>query len=296
MNIEEQIHFKPEIIGEVPSFDNTVVGGMGGSALAPRTIFFLDPTYRIWLHNDYGLPEKYEDNTLFVAISYSGNTAETLSFVKEALSRDLPLAIITSGGKLLEIAKEKKLAHVVVPGGNQPRDSVVYMLKSLLHILDRQDLLGEIDNSSLDIDGLNREGKIIAGEMKENIPLIYSSRTNQVLGYIWKIILNETAKTAAFNNIFPELTHNEIQSIQGNCQVLMLKDRGDNDGVQREINAFEKVIGDKIKITEIKLPGGGVKNLLTTLEVARAAGHELARVKGVDPDNIAVIEAFKKNL
>src|SRR3989344_8345309 len=105
-DINEQLKFKPQIINlKNLNFDNVVIGGMGGSAMPARAMFYLDPVYPLWLHNDYGLPKKVEGKPLFVAVSYSGNTAETVSFAKEVLEKDLPLAIITSGGRLREFAE-----------------------------------------------------------------------------------------------------------------------------------------------------------------------------------------------
>src|SRR3989338_1117441 len=99
--LKAQLSFIPKLEGglsraKIAEFDNVIVGGMGGSGLAARILFFLDPTFPAWLHDDYHLPIKSEGKTLYVAVSYSGNTAETLSFVKEALEKQYPLVAITS--------------------------------------------------------------------------------------------------------------------------------------------------------------------------------------------------------
>ena len=88
-DINEQLKFKPQIVNPKKlDFDNVIVGGMGGSALPARALFYLDPVYPLWLHNDYGLPKKVEKKALFIAISYSGNTLEVESFAKEACEKN----------------------------------------------------------------------------------------------------------------------------------------------------------------------------------------------------------------
>src|SRR3989344_3921947 len=98
--LKAQLSFIPKLEGglsrtKIARFDNVIIGGMGGSGLVARIIFFLDPTFPAWLHDDYHLPIKSEGKTLYVAVSYSGNTAETLSFAKEALEKQYPLVAIT---------------------------------------------------------------------------------------------------------------------------------------------------------------------------------------------------------
>src|SRR3989344_2719073 len=166
-----------------------------------------------WLHDDYHLPIKSEGKTLYVAVSYSCNTAETLSFVKEALEKQYPLVAITSGGVLLDWAVKKTVPHVLIPFGFEPRNAVLMMLKALLYIISREDLFPETKRGSIDIQKAFEHGKEIGEKFEKKIPLIYSSRSNYTLSYIWKIMLNETGKIPAFANYFPELTHNEAQGI-----------------------------------------------------------------------------------
>jgi len=62
---------------------------MGGSALPGRLLKMLFSELSIetpiFIHNDYNLPAQADKTSLLVAISYSGNTEETLSAVKAAV-------------------------------------------------------------------------------------------------------------------------------------------------------------------------------------------------------------------
>ncbi|MDP2641882.1 MAG: SIS domain-containing protein [bacterium] len=286
-DIKEQLKFKPEVLDlKVLNFDNVVVGGMGGSALPARAIFYLDSVYPIWLHNDYGLPKKIQGKPLFVAISYSGNTRETISFAKEALGRGLPLAVITSGGTLKDLAEGENIARVLVPENLEPRDALVYMLKSLLLILGRDELIEEIEK--VDVQG--QTFREISDFVSGGIPLIYSPTDSSALAYIWKIYLNESAKMPAFCNSFPEVFHNELESINESHRIIVFTD-GRDMGVKAFLNLAEEK-GWHAK--EITLGVDKAENLIRNFVMARSVARNIAESKGVDPDKVPVIEEFKK--
>lgn len=288
-DVEEQIKFKPEIRNVKPfNFDNVIVGGMGGSALPARAMFYLDPVYPLWLHNDFGLPKKTEGKTLFIAISYSGNTKETLSFATEVFEKNLPLAIITSGGALKDFAEKGNLSYVLVPPGLEPRDATLYMLKSLLAILGRSDF----DMTEVGQEKIEAETEEIADFLTGGTPLLYSSATASALAYIWKIYLNETAKTPAFCGILPELFHNEIESLNDSHRILVF-----SDGEAKGVDTFMEMaaeIGWHAK--EITLSEDKAENIAKNLGLARSVARAIAEAKGVGPDRVPVIEEFKKKL
>lgn len=49
-----------------------------------------------------------DSKTLVFAVSYSGNTVETLNSAKAAYDKGASVVAVTSGGKLKEFANEKK--------------------------------------------------------------------------------------------------------------------------------------------------------------------------------------------
>ncbi|MEX2013922.1 MAG: SIS domain-containing protein [Parcubacteria group bacterium] len=297
-DIGEQLKFRPEILdSKVLNFDNVVVGGMGGSALPARAVFYLDPVYPLWLHHEYGLPRKTEGKTLFVAISYSGNTAETLSFAREAHSKSLPLAVITSGGALKDFAQQENIARILVQEGLEPRDALVYMLRSLLLILGRTELLEEIDKVQIDPEKLDKEAKELADFMQDKESLIYSSEINSVLGYIWKIFLNESAKMPAFSNSFPELAHNELESLNDDQRIILLSDSNDSPEIRKEMKMFLELAKESNWNTkEVSLDGSRAENLVGNVLLARSVAHNIAKRKGLDPDVVPTIEKFKRKL
>lgn len=308
--LKTQLTFTPKLEGglsreDISKFDNVIVGGMGGSALAARVLFFLDPAFPVWLHGDYGFPEKHEGNALCVAISYSGDTAETLSFAEESLQRKHSLVAITSGGKLLDWAIEQKIPYVVIPAGFKPRNAVLLMLKALLYIIDREDLLPIFTKDSVDIKKIFEYGPEIGKKFQDKIPLIYASRSNYELTHIWKIMFNETGKIPAFANYFPELMHNEAQgiipatagSLVKNLQVLLLLDKEDDSKILHEMKIFQELASSQgVNIIPINLPSGKANKLLFVEMMASVAASAIANMHDVDADSTPFIEQFKKAL
>src|SRR5687767_8949903 len=85
---------------------NVVVAGMGGSAWPAMYVkSWPGVSVPFEISRDYNVPSYVNENTLFVASSYSGNTEETLSALDQAESRHAQIVVITSGGKLKEIAQ-----------------------------------------------------------------------------------------------------------------------------------------------------------------------------------------------
>lgn len=305
-----QASFVPRLAGglsreEISGFENVILGGMGGSGMVARILFFLDPKFPAWLHDDYGLPAKNDGNTLYVAISYSGNTAETLSFAKLALEKRLSLAVITSGGALLEIARENNLPHIIIPSGFQPRNAVLYMLRALLHILGKEDLLVELEGGFPAFTETYNTGRVLGKDFDKKIILIYASRDNHVLSHIWKIMLNETGKIPAFDNYFPELTHNEIQGIlpkmagsqARDLKILLLLDREDDERIYRQMKVFQDLSSSQgVDVYAVEFPSNKVNKLFYTLAIAEGAAEAIAELDGVTANEVPFINLFKKSL
>lgn len=309
INLKEQLSFKPKIEGAaVPYYTEILVCGMGGSAFPARALTFLDSSLSITLHSDYGAPENIKPNTLAIAISYSGNTKETLSFAEEILKRNISLAIISSGGKLIKLAKEKNLSYVIVPAGLVPRDALLYLLRGLLVILGNQELLDILEKVSIDEDSLVKEGARLSEEFNEQIPLIYSSTDNAPIGYLWKTLVEEFAKIPAFTNVFPELAHNELDGIAAEgknaglakgLRILLIQSENDDKRIEHEMKTFTKLVSSYgVTVTSAaKLPENKAKRLLNGWIMARGFSLALAQHYGVNsPDKTPMIDKLKEEL
>ena len=88
--------------------DQVVVAGMGGSALAAelaKAWLALELTVPFEIVRNYDLPQSVGNHTLVIASSYSGNTEEVLSCLKQAQQFGAQIAVTASGGQLIEHAQ-----------------------------------------------------------------------------------------------------------------------------------------------------------------------------------------------
>lgn len=305
--LQHALSWRPTIenpIAATPA--SVVVGGMGGSALPGNAVRFLDPSMAISVHRDYDLPENPASDALYIAVSYSGNTAETLSFARAALEKGLRLAVVTAGGELLALAEKESLPLVRVPDGLQPRDALLYLLPALLAIAGRDDLREAVSAVSLAPQPMLSESGTLATTLAGGMPIFYASRKNGFLAHVSKIHVNETAKMPSFANVFPELNHNEMQSfdthapegIAERVRFVVLRDPSDDPRVTRRMDVFAELMQERGRsVTQIELSSGTrAEQLVRHWYVMHLAAHELARARGVDPNAVPLIEDFKRRL
>src|ERR1051325_970164 len=114
---------------------NVLITGMGGSGIGANlveSLTFGKIPIPITVCKGYNIPQFVSPHTLFIACSYTGTTEETLAAVQKAMLKRAHIICITSGGKLLEVAKEYNLFYMQIPGGSKtPRAMVAFMLISL---------------------------------------------------------------------------------------------------------------------------------------------------------------------
>lgn len=276
--------------------DKFIVCGMGGSALAAGLWNVAEPNLDLLIHRDYGLPrvpEYFLRESLIILSSYSGNTAEVLDTAAEALAAGLDLAVITSGGKLLDWAKTNDVPISLLPSGYEPRLALEPACVALASLLERE-------RSRARPDIAVPPNEALAANLAGKILIIYSSSRNYPLAYHWKISLNETAKTPAFCNALPEQNHNELESnFDDKFAFIFLRDEDDDARISKRFEVLEKVYREQnLPVTIINLAGESVwEKIWQSVSLAEQAALALARQKGVaNPEKTEVISGFKKLL
>ena len=217
-NFSRQFEYEPKVENEdgLGKFNRFVVVGMGGSNHPTGLLKIWKPELDITIHRNYGLPSIPEEglkNSLIILSSYSGNTEEVTDAFHAAGERKLARAVISTGGKLLDLAKKEKVPFVEIPDTNiQQRLALGLIFKALLKVMGQEEALGEVRQlaGSLDVTRYESTGRGLAEKLKGFVPIVYSSARNGPLAYVWKIVLNETAKIPVFYNVLPELNHNEM--------------------------------------------------------------------------------------
>jgi len=269
-----------------------VVVGMGGSHLAADLIKMALPDLDIVVHSDYSL-SKVSSDTLIVAFSHSGNTEETIAGFNEAIKNNWPVVAVSVDGQLLELAKKHNVRYVQLPDLKlQPRFAVKYHLEALLKILGQEITL---PTSLVDQEERGRE---LAQKLKDKIPIIYSSTKNWALANNWKVRINETSKAPSFCNVFPELNHNEMVAFNqaSNFYFIFLRDVNDHPRVLKRMEVTKKVLEERgFGVTVLELGGGSIwEKILNNINLADATTRALAQLYNVDPEQVPLVEEFKK--
>lgn len=292
--------------------ESFAICGMGGSAFPAELIETAHPELNISVCRNYNLPtipKTQKSKYLVICSSYSGNTEEPISAFAEAQKQKLNLAILTVGGKLLALAKKYKVPFIQIPDTKiQPRRATGLMVRGLSELMG----LGEskefsLLTKSLKPQSLLKQGKGLAENLWDQVPIIYASEKNLSLAYNWKIRFNENAKIPAFTNFFPELNHNEMtgydlkkttSSLSSNFHFLFLKDSTDHVRNRKRLAVTGKIFKSKgLNVTEINLEGVNVwKKIFNSILLADWTSFYLAEYYGVDPEAIPMVEDFKKQI
>lgn len=300
-----QSAYQPRVEGNPITAAVLVCGGMGGSSFPVRIARFLNATPYLITHQDYGLPGRVPDGAHYVALSYSGETEETLSFAQEAVKRGLPLSVITGGGTLLALAKEHGLSYVEIPKGSVPRESIVSMTKALLALMGEEQLL-VTNEFTFDTAAAEKKGAELSVLLEDSIPVFYASDRNKVLGEMMKIFCNETAKIPAFSNAVPEMNHNEMQgygsgdtakNLARPIVAVFLEDATDDEHVQRRMRLTKQLLGMQgVRTASVTIPSLRTEAILYTWWTTHTMCFSLASRYGVDPDSTPLIDSFKEML
>ncbi|HEX7560854.1 MAG TPA: bifunctional phosphoglucose/phosphomannose isomerase [Candidatus Humimicrobiaceae bacterium] len=305
------------------SFKGIAILGMGGSGVSGDIIknLVIDSCeVPVEVIKDYELPAFIREGWLVVAISYSGNTEETLSAIGEAFKRNCEIMCISSGGKLMEIASEKNKCLVKVPGGLQPRGASGYLLFSTLLSLNE---IGAISISKSDIDEslellkqkvllYKRESgqsdnpaKQLALALEGCMAVVYGvSGFLSAIAYRWKCEINENSKCPSFSSEFPELNHNEtvgwenLSEITKKFALIVFKDSSASERIKVRIDTTSELIRKNLgKIIEIPVEGRSkLARALSTMYLGDISSVYLAFLYNTDPTPVDRISVLKTEL
>lgn len=302
------------------TFKSLEISGMGGSSLPANILrIYLNDLYLknpkknkslgIFQNRFYILPHEAYSQCLNFFASYSGNTEETIASLKEAIKAKLPSVGFATGGKLAELCKKNNIPCVILPTGIQPRYATGYFFGAMFQVLVNSGIVENKDGElialskklSRDILKLETKGKEIAKKLAGKTPIIYASPKYKALAMIWKIKINENAKTPAFYNFYPELNHNEMVGFtfpQGKFHIITLMDKKDHPQNIKRMKITAEILQKKgIKTTLIEMPDSNIFNtIFSTLILGDWVSYYLALAYKQDPTPVAIVEDLKEKL
>ena len=281
-----------------------IISGMGGSGISgliASALFNTNGKLQIVPWTNYDLPKWVNKNDQVICISYSGNTAETLSAANEAIEIGCKLDVITTGGELEKLAIQNNLDITRIESGHQPRAALPLLLKPLLYKIGMPNLdeqIKEVCELELDV----KEAKRIANRINGKLPCIYSNGLLTPVGYRWRCQIEENAKVLAMNHEIPEMNHNEIvgwTNAPKNMAVILIRDNNESKTIMNRINATKNIAWDSkgIEVTEIHAKGKhSLTRIISMILLGDLVSIELAKLNSIDPTPVRIIEDLKNIL
>ena len=294
-------------------FKAVLITGLGGSGIGGSLAAeWMNPTSAtpILVNKDYYLPAWVDEHALVIACSYSGNTEETLSAMDQALERNAEVAVISSGGSMLQIAKEKGLNAVELPGGNPPRSMMGYSISCLMAYLEFYglnvpDWRPAWDEAVRDMDEqkerYHKEAEEHARTLHGKTIAVYATDGLAAMGERMRQQFNENSKMLGWSAAIPEMNHNELVGWAGGDQrmaVLVLRHSGEfeRNAVRAEINK-ETLKRYTPHLLEWRSDcSHPIAQALCLSHLADWTSYYLSEMNGVDIMDIQVIDHLKSEL
>jgi len=305
------------------SYDHILICGMGGSAIGGdilRTWGQIEAAKPLIVNRDYQIPNFVNENSLVIAVSYSGNTEETLQAYHSARDRGASLICVTSGGRLADLARKNGDSLTIIPGHLVPRAASGYLLAPVALILEQLAILpgareaimetaqlleGMRENLGPQADEDKNRARQIASLLQDSLPVIWGvTGTTEAAAMRWKGQINENAKSPAFYSLFPELNHNEIvgfklpADILSRMVIIILKDTLDNERIHKRIMITKEIVLPEVKaVIEVESTGKSfMARLYSLIYTGDYVSYYLALAYGIDPTPVEVIDFLKTQL
>jgi glucose/mannose-6-phosphate isomerase len=305
--------------------DNIVFCGMGGSGVVGDVVVAVGTAtlpVPIVVLKHFRTPGFVGPRSLVFAVSFSGETEETVGNARAAVDARARLVTIASGGTLEALGREHGILHLPVdPGILAPRFALGAMVAPALVTLFKMGMLPEAhaglvmaqqqlarrrEECRPEVEGDRNPARGLARRIDRTIPLVYGmGGLGAVAAMRWKQSVNENAKAPAFWNQYPELDHNEIcgwgQNGDVTRQVLTLVELAhgmEDTRLVARSEATRALVEECVaQILRVDAAGEGrLAQLLDLIYLGDWTSVYLALANDVDPGPIDAITRLKEAL
>lgn len=311
-----------EVLG-LPTHDDiehVVVLGMGGSGVAGDILSAVAAPFMpvpVTVVKGYEAPSFVGDGTLCFAISYSGDTEETLQAAQAAAAAGARMVVLSTGGELGALARAWGAPHIVLPECPMPRAGVGSLSIPPLVVLERVGLFpGATEYVADAVDQLKRRrdklivdggpAQRLAREIGRTMPVVYGGDDiGAVAAYRFKCQVNENAKSPAFWAAVPEMAHNEIcgwgqhgDITRQVMTVVRFRHAFEHPQVTRRFELTYDLIDEVVHaVLDVEAEGeGALAQLFDLVLQGDFVSLHLAAEAGVDPGPVPVLVDLKAAL
>ena len=300
--------------------DHVVVLGMGGSGIAGDLLAAVAGPFMpvpVVVSRNYVPPAFVGERSLVFAISFSGNTEETVDAATEAALQGARVVAVCGGGRLESLARSWGAPVIGVPDIPMPRAGIGAVAIPPMVVLEEMGMFsGASQWIALAVEQLRRRrdqlvadgnpAEALARKIGRTVPLLYGAEDlGAVAAKRWKDQFNENAKVPAFHNAVPELCHNEIvgwgQHGDLTRQVFTVVNLRHDQEHPQDMRRFDLVaeILDEVvaRVENVRAEGEGpLAQLLDLVLFGDFVSLHLAAQEGVDPGPIPILEQIKAAL
>jgi glucose/mannose-6-phosphate isomerase len=300
---------------------HVVVLGMGGSGIAGDVLAAVAGPFMpvpVVVSKNYVLPAFVGEGSLVFAMSFSGDTEETIEAASEAAVQGARMVAVCSGGELAKLARSWGAPVIGLPDDiAMPRAAIGALSVPPMVVLEEIGLFqGASQWIALAVEQLRRRrdqlvvdgnpAEALARRIGRTLPIMYGAGLlGSVAALRWKAQFNENAKVPAFHNAMPELCHNELagwgQHGDLTRQVFTAVNlRHDNEHPQdmRRFEVVSEMLDEVVAgVEEVKAEGEGVlAQLFDLILFGDFVSLHHAAQEGVDPGPIPALDYIKSAL
>lgn len=294
-----------------------VFTGLGGSGIgASMAQEWCDARLPIVVSKSYSLPTWVGPNTAVIAVSYSGDTEETLAAAAQAEAAGAWMTAITSGGALAARAEALCWNQFRMEPGNPPRSMVGYGLVYALLALDfygagtpksdesgdwRTALARAANRIQERSESIRLRAAAWAPQLAGKTVAFYATTGSASLATRWRQQWNENAKLPGWDAEIPEMNHNETVGWAGGSEqhaALFLGLAQDDPRNRFRSNYTQNVLRERGITTLFIQPERNepFEARLEMLHLGDWLSVEVAALTGVDVLDIRVIQELKAQL
>jgi bifunctional phosphoglucose/phosphomannose isomerase (EC 5.3.1.8; EC 5.3.1.9) len=269
---------------EIAPTPRLYVSGMGGSGVVGDLLRDLS---LVWSWDVEVIPVKdyflKARDGLLIAVSYSGNTAETLHTVEYAKRRRMPVIAITTGGRLAQMG----IPVIIVPKSSAPRAALPQLFTAALHVVRK--IYG------IDVEVPTALEPVSEGTVQRLVedfqrrPTVVAPESMRGVAFRVKNEFNENSKIEPSVEILPEAHHNWIEGAERS--VVTLTSPHIPPEHQERVKATLEILGGSQYTVEMHPRG-----ILAFLREVGIASIKLAEARGVNPLATPRIDALKRRL
>lgn len=293
---------------------NVVLLGAGAAGQANALVLeAVGPTIPvpIVVHQGYGVPNFVDESTLVVAVSFDGETSETLEAAQDALEDGATVVCVSGGGSLQTWATTNGLVHLpVMPDAPVERAALGSLAVPVLILLERVGMYpgaeawvsAAVSQAAIRRDELITEDNVarkLGRRLGRAFPIVYGGNgPGGAVADFWKAQFNLNAKVAAFSNQVPELTHEEIAGwgqdgdvTRQIFQVFLLRHDFEHPQVSSRLDAVEEVLVEVVgAVHVIEAAGEGLLAQIFDLElIGQFVSLHAAVEQGIDPGPVPIV-------